>query len=169
MNLDNLPPNLREQFAKMMEKGQEVVKNHPKPNIPQIDNARAPLVTSEDLKTENGFKSVSMMVKPTDSQASTIGESLIFVDFRSFYNYLNEHQEIYKNNVELESFVNFVSSLDKGCGCTRGALTEKAKAIYALLLPKLQVETPIVFEQIKNISNSAKIVFKDGATVLLEV
>jgi hypothetical protein len=179
-----MSPELQQQYNEMVARGQELARSSVEKAKAVL--AAAPPVTMPPLvkkvvvnkpevrqveEARRTFQSYRAPVldpnKPMSDNEPVPDDTLLINGFQEFRNRITP--QLQEGRTEIADFTNFVDSIPKACGCVRGNLNQRAEDMYTKLLPVIQVKYPDVFDNFKQTANKAKIIFKEGKTILLEV
>lgn len=188
VKFEDLPKEAQEQFRKMREDGKRLAEiqdsvtkaalpqKKEKPFYPPLVKKIEPRTPEVRINEPGGQPSRIQLISGRGTtnpapvvQRKFMGDVITFSNFQAFYDLLAKHPSLYTDKEEITSFVSFVESIPKQCGCVRGTLNERAKDMYGKVLPIIQAKYPEVFSQIKTIVNLQKIIFTDDTLLLLEV
>lgn len=125
----------------------------------------------DSLPNQSGQVGQSITIptpEPAKTQGTIVENVLTIVGFQEFYNVLKAHPDVI-NDKKISEFVGFVDAIPGACGCVKGQLNGAAQNMYGQMLPLLQAGNPDFFINLKNATQTTKIIFKDKDIVLLEV
>jgi hypothetical protein len=172
-----MPPHLKEQFDRMIEEGKamrrpEVVVPAKTPAFipPLVERVLPPTRPSAvAVNSQPPQPPTPIIIKASEPSVILEGKVIIFSGYQAFYDFLKQYPDIATNREELGGLVAVMDSIPRSCGCVRGQLNERAMNAYAQMLPIVQVKYPEVFTEIKNVTQTERIIFKEKDVVLLDV
>jgi hypothetical protein len=86
--------------------------------------------------------------------------------FEEFYSFV---KEVEMNHEEVNKFITIMDAVPRSCGCVRGALHERAKALYERILPILEADSQDFLNKVKQTKQINKILFFSDGNLLLSV